>query len=451
MIYSIVDIETTGGHASGNRIIEIAIYNFDGEKIIDSYHTLINPERRIPVFITSLTGIDNEMVAQAPVFADVAEEILDFTKDSIFVAHNVNFDFTFIKKEFQALDIPFNRSKLCTIRLSRKIFPGLPSYSLGNLCASLNIHVQDRHRASGDAEATVRLLHKLLLNDTEKFISKSLKKNSKETLLPAHLPREQFDKLPETFGVYYFHDRKGKVIYVGKANNIKKRVISHFSGKQTNRKSQQFMQNIHSVNFEVCGSELLSLLLESHEIKKYFPIHNSAQKISGKNYGIYQYEDHAGFIRLSIAQVNKSQQPLMSFPSIGDARSFLLEKVREHQLCHRRSGLQTADCSEIHACTACSGTTKSVAYNVKMKRALASFKEEKYSYLIKQPGRSKDEYGVIVVENGRYLGFAYIPNDLTGNTVEEFKTFVNRHPDNADIQKILAMHRNKESGYISLG
>lgn len=221
MIYSIVDIETTGGHASGNRIIEIAIYNFDGEKVIDQYHTLINPERKIPVFITSLTGIDNEMVADAPIFADVAKEIVNFTQDCIFVAHNVNFDFSFVKKELQTLNIPFNRQKLCTVRLSRKIFPGLPSYSLGNLCGSLDIDVQNRHRASGDAAATVSLLQKLLLNDSEGFIHKSLKKNSRETLLPANLPREDFDALPETYGVYYFHDYKGKVIYVGKAINLK--------------------------------------------------------------------------------------------------------------------------------------------------------------------------------------------------------------------------------------
>jgi len=443
MLYSIIDIETTGGHASGNRIIEIAIYNFDGEKIIDHYHSLINPERKIPVFITSLTGIDNEMVADAPVFADVAKEILSFTQDSIFVAHNVNFDFTFVKTEFQNINIPFNRPKLCTVRLSRKIFPGLPSYSLGNLCGSLGIDVQNRHRAAGDAAATVSLLHKLLLNDSEEFIHKSLKKNSRETLLPAHLPREQFDALPDTFGVYYFHDHKGKVIYVGKANNLKKRVISHFSGKQNNQKSQQFMNAIYGLSFEVCGSELLSLLLESHEIKKYFPVHNSIQKVGGKNYGIYQYEDNAGFIRLSIAQVSKSQQPLLSFRYISEARTFLLEKVRTYQLCHRRSGLQTAHCSEIDLCGACKGTTKSIAYNVKMKRALASFTDDNHSYIIKQAGRTIDEYGVIVVEAGRYLGYAYIPNDLSGSTIEELKPFVNRHPDNRDIQKILAMYQRR--------
>lgn len=440
MLYSIIDIETTGGHASGNRIIEIAIYNFDGETIVDSYQTLVNPERRIPAFITSLTGITNEMVEDAPVFRDVAKEILSFTSESIFVAHNVNFDYTFVKKELEALEIPFNRPKLCTVRLSRKIFPGLPSYSLGNLCGSLSIDIQDRHRATGDAAATTRLLHKLLLNDTENFITRSLKPNSRETLLPAHLPREQFDALPETAGVYYFHDAKGKVIYVGKAINIRKRVISHFSGKQRSIKSQQFMSAIYGLSFETCSSELLALLLESAEIKKYWPVYNSIQKLSEKNYGIYQYEDSVGYLRFSIAPVTKQHKPVVCFRSMGEARQFLIEKAREHALCHRRCGLQTANCSLTVQCPACNGTISIYAYNARIKSAVHSFNDSKRTYVIRQPGRSVGEYAVVLVEAGKYLGYGYVPDDITVTSLEELKPFVNGHADNQDIQKILAMY-----------
>ena len=440
MLYSIIDIETTGGHASGNRIIEIAIFNFDGENIVDTYQTLINPERRIPPFISSLTGITDEMVADAPVFRDVAKEILSFTNESIFVAHNVNFDYTFVKKELAAIEIPFNRPKLCTVRLSRKIFPGLPSYSLGNLCGSLSIDIKDRHRATGDAAATTQLLHKLLLNDTENFIGKSLKPNSLETLLPAHLPREQFDSLPDVAGVYYFHDAKGKVIYVGKAINIKKRIISHFSGKQQSIKSQQFMNAIHGASFETCGSELLALLLESSEIKKYWPVYNRIQKFSEKNYGIYQYEDSSGYLRFSIAPITKQHKPVVSFRSIGEARQFLLQKVEEHELCHRRSGLQTANCSEIVQCLVCNGRISIGAYNTKIESALLSFDDNKRTYVIKQSGRYVGEYAVVLVEAGKYLGYGYVPDDITATSLEELKPFVNGHTDNQDIQKILAMY-----------
>jgi DNA polymerase-3 subunit epsilon len=441
MVYSIIDIETTGGHASGNRIIEIAIFNFDGESIVDSYHTLINPECRIPSFITSLTGITDEMVTDAPVFRDVAKEILSYINESVFVAHNVNFDYTFVKKEFETAGIVLNRPKLCTVRLSRKIFPGLPSYSLGNLCGSLSINIRDRHRATGDAEATTQLLHRLLVSDTENFISKSLKSNSRETLLPANLPREQFDALPETPGVYYFHDAKGKVIYVGKAINIKKRIISHFSGKQQSIKSQQFMNAIYGVSSEICGSELIALLHESSEIKKYWPSYNRIQKLSEKNFGIYQYEDSNGYQRFSIAQVSKQHKPLLSFRSIGEAREFLLEKVREHELCHRHSGLQTANCSENNFCGACKGTTSSVTYNVKLKQALLTFQDTKRTYVIKQSGRHAAEYAVILVEAGKYLGYGYVPTDISVTAIEELKPFLNGHSDNQDIQKILAMYQ----------
>jgi len=447
MLYSIIDIETTGGHASGNRIIEIAIFNFDGENIVDTYQTLINPERRIPPFISSLTGITDEMVVDAPVFRDVAKDILNFTSESIFVAHNVNFDYTFVKKELAAIEIPFNRPKLCTVRLSRKIFPGLPSYSLGNLCGGLSIDIQDRHRATGDAAATTQLLHKLLLNDTENFIGKSLKPNSRETLLPAHLPREQFDALPDTAGVYYFHDAKGKVIYVGKAINIKKRVISHFSGKQQNIKSQQFMSAIYSVSSEVCGSELLALLLESAEIKKYWPIYNSIQKLNEKNYGIFQYEDSNGYFRFSIAPVTKLHKSIVSFRSIGEAREFLLEKVRKHELCHRRCGLQTANCSIVVECTVCNEGISIEAYNAKIETALLTFDDNKRTYVIKQTGRYVGEYAVVLVEAGKYLGYGYVPDDIAASSMEELKPLVNGHSDNQDIQKILAMYMRNTAVY----
>jgi DNA polymerase-3 subunit epsilon len=452
MLYSIVDIETTGGHASGNRIIEIAIYKFDGENIIDHFHSLINPQVRIPGFITSLTGITEEMIYSAPSFHEIADEILKFTEGTIFVAHNVNFDFTFLKKEFDLIDQKFDRPKLCTIRASRKIFPKFPSYSLGNLCGSLGISIKERHRASGDAEATVQLLKLLLENDHEQFIQKSLKKNSRETLLPAHLPREQFDALPEEAGVYYFHNQKGKVIYVGKAINIKKRVISHFSGKQKSKQSQNFMREIHGVSFELCGNELIALLLESYEIKKYWPAYNRSQKKTHQNFGLYQYEDMEGYLRISVGNVQKHQQPLLYFRYISDAREFLIEKTQEFNLCPKLCGLQKAPgyCLDYHMgiCKgACIKKELPDEYNKKVLSTIASFEDSGKSYVIKGEGRKKGEYSVVLVEKGKYLGFGFIPKEYSIYGIEELKEFVNGHWDNQDIQKILEsyLRANDES------
>lgn len=168
-MYAIVDIETTGGGGAA-RITEIAVFRHDGYQIVDFFHSLINPEVYIPPFITRLTGIDNEMVRDAPTFCDVQDAVRALTRDAWFVAHNAKFDYGFIKREFGALDEYFQRDLLCTVQLSRKIFPGLKSYSLGNLCESLEIMIENRHRAHGDAEATVRLFEKLLLHDRQKLI-----------------------------------------------------------------------------------------------------------------------------------------------------------------------------------------------------------------------------------------------------------------------------------------
>jgi len=277
-MYAVIDIETTGGFMAGNRIIEVAIFIFDGETIIDQFHSLINPESYIPDNIFRLTGISNEMVEDAPKFYEVAKQIVEITEDMIFVAHNVGFDYGFFKSEFKGLGYTFRRKKLCTVRLSRKVFPGLRSYSLGNICNYLGIQINDRHRAHGDAAATVELLKLIINNDSGNILEDTLKNNSSESTLPPNLPKERYDEVPEETGVYYFHDQAGHVIYVGKAKNIRKRMQSHFS--QTSSKSLKMKENLYDITWELTGNELVALLLESHEIKHRYPYYNRSQKRS---------------------------------------------------------------------------------------------------------------------------------------------------------------------------
>lgn len=196
-MYAIVDIETTGGYAAANGIIEISIKIFDGEKIVEEFETLVNPNQAIPRYIQAFTGINNEMVQDAPMFEEVAEKVYTYLQGNIFVAHNVNFDYSFIKNHLEFYGYSFNAKKLCTVRLSRQIFPGLPSYSLGNLCHSLEIDLNNRHRAGGDAAATVILFKKLLDNDAKGVIQSSLNRNSKEAVLPPNVPKKDFDALPK--------------------------------------------------------------------------------------------------------------------------------------------------------------------------------------------------------------------------------------------------------------
>ncbi len=285
-LYTVIDVETTGKGILGNRITEICIVLLRGNKILDKFTSLVNPEQNIPPFITGLTGIDNDMVRKAPKFHEIAERIIEMTTGAIFVAHNVNFDYNVLKGEFRGLGYTFNRKKLCTVRLSRKLIPGLFSYSLGRLCSSLNIPLLDRHRAEGDTDATVILFQRILKLDPEfTVINSFLNARSKEATLPPHLDVNIINTLPEETGIYLFKDQKGKVIYAGKAKNIKQRVISHFYDKKN--KEYALGQDTHAIDYEVTGNELIALLLEAEKIQKYYPKFNRAKKNQWRRIELY--------------------------------------------------------------------------------------------------------------------------------------------------------------------
>jgi len=443
-MYAIIDIETTGGNATYNKVTEIAIVVFDGEKIIDRFETLINPERRIPPKISLLTGITNEMVQDAPTFPEVAKRIYEITENQVFVAHNVNFDYSFIKNEFVSLGGEFNRKKLCTVRLSRKIIPGLPSYSLGNLCSSLGICIENRHRAGGDADGTTKLFEILLKRDKDNFIQHSLKRTSRETLLPPNLPREQFDELPEDIGIYYFLDKKGTVVYVGKANNIKSRVVSHFSGTTNTKTRQNFLNSIYGVTYEICGNELIALLLEAHEIKKHWPVYNRSLKSVTLNYGIYYYEDRKGYYRFQIGKVGKHDKPLLTFQNSTAAQNYLMQKVRDYHLCSKLCGLQPSEdeCYDhyVGLCAgACTGEESCEDYNIKCIKAIESFSSAG-SFAIVGKGRHHEESSLVLVEKGRYLGFGYLNSDIQIGDFDAAKNYIKSYYDTQDIQSIINAH-----------
>ena len=276
-MYAIVDIETTGGYAAGHRITEIAIYHHDGLQITDTFHTLVNPGRNIPYYITGLTGITSEMVLSAPSFGEIAPTILQKLDGKVFVAHNAHFDYSFLKKEFEQAGINWNSKKLCTVRLSRKIIPGLRSYSLGSLAESLGIQITNRHRAGGDASATVKIFDQLLRRDHDSYIVKTLKRNSGETILPPNFPKEEFDRLPAKCGVYYFHNARGHVIYVGKARDLRRRVSQYFHPSRRqgwDLKFNALVDAIHDFDIHMVRSEPEALLLEGRLIKEFQPRYN---------------------------------------------------------------------------------------------------------------------------------------------------------------------------------
>ena len=271
-MYAIVDIETTGGSSLIEKITEVAVFQHDGEKITGEFVTLINPERNIPYYITNLTGISNEMVEDAPKFYEVAKQIIEFTEGRTFVAHNARFDYSFIRQEFKSLGYNYRRNILDTVTLGRKLIPGHRSYSLGNICRDLGITINGRHRAAGDALATVSLFEILLQRDREIHGEYSgLIRNTKLSKLNPKLDITSIETIPEDPGIYYFYNENHDLIYVGKSRNLQQRIRTHLSNNTTNR-SMEMRDQIAYIDWEVTGSELVALLKESSEIKRNKPV-----------------------------------------------------------------------------------------------------------------------------------------------------------------------------------
>ncbi|MBA9078697.1 exonuclease domain-containing protein [Rufibacter quisquiliarum] len=450
-MYAIVDIETTGSQPAEDRITEIAVFIHDGNQVVDQFHSLINPGRPIPFFISQLTGITDEMVKDAPRFHEVAKQIVQITEGNVFVAHNVRFDYSFLKKEFADLGFTFQRKTLCTVRLSRKLMPGLPSYSLGKLCQSVGIPLQMRHRAIGDAEATSVLFDRLLKIDADKVndhqeekpdTASTISSEIKTSLLPPAISREMVQALPLEAGVYYFHDEHGEVIYVGKSKSIRKRIIQHFNIDYKSKKSVEFKNRIASITYERTGSELVALLFESDEIKKRKPYYNRAQRRSVYHSGIYSYYDQQGYLRLTYQKAKTEVAPMLTMANQFQAKNFLFSRVAKYNLCQKLCDLYKSNGAcfdyQVHQCKgACIGKESPEEYNQRVLEAVEAFKYDHDSFVIIGRGRNQEEKSVVVVDNGCYLGFGYVDETFTATGLEDFKGAIKPYNDNKDTQQII--------------
>lgn len=444
-MYAIVDIETTGGHASAHGITEVAVVIHDGKKVVNHFQTLVNPGILIPEFIQSLTGISNEMVKNAPAFRDVAATIFKLLSDKIFVAHNVNFDYSFLRHHLSAAGYDLQCKKLCTVRLGRKILPGLPSYSLGKLCRHLAIPIESRHRAMGDASATAVLFSMLLANDIGNHIETSLKPKSKEQTLPTYLTRETVDLLPKTAGVYYFHNQQGKVIYVGKAKNLNKRVNSHFTGTNPSQQRQAFLRNIHNITFQDCGTELIAFILEAVEIKRLWPVYNRSLKKFDQAYGLFAFEDQNELLRLAVDKRRKYAAPVYTFNTLLGGFSLLQQMIVDFQLCPKLCFIQKNNdpCSGVqqgHCLGVCEGKETSTAYNQRVNSAIEHLKKASPTFAILAEGRSAEEQSCILMEEGQFYGMGYINGNHENKDLHFLKGQLTPYPANQYIHNLVYQH-----------
>jgi DNA polymerase-3 subunit epsilon len=310
------------------------------------------------------------------------------------------------------------------------------------LAESLGIKIPDRHRAGGDAHATAKIFDILVKRDNGGVIAKALKRNSGETILPSHLDKEEFDRLPAKAGVYYFLDSHGQVIYVGKAINIKKRIAGHFAGEAREWNRSNIRNEIHHITYELTGSELIALILESQEIRRLWPKYNLAQKFKIEEWGVYDYEDRNGYLRFCVNVVSKGAKPLITFSSKGDAWSFMWTKVKAFDLCPKHSGLQLAKglCFSYQSGSckgACQGVEPVKKYNKRAQKAVDSFFEAGESVAIIGQGRRIEEKSLVLIENGNYVGFGFVPKEESIGSLEYAKNFVKPSKENRVVQNLV--------------
>lgn len=445
-MYAIVDIETTGGSSRMEKITEIAIYQHDGEKITGEFASLINPERNIPYFITSLTGITNEMVEDAPRFYEIAKKIVEMTEGRTFVAHNARFDYSFLREEFKSLGFNFRRPLLDTVALSRKLIPGHTSYSLGNICKDLQIVINGRHRAAGDAFATTRLFEILLEKDRElAACGKNIIKSTRISKLNPNLDLSKIENIPEEPGVYYFYNDKHDLIYIGKSRNLQQRISTHLSNNTTNR-AMEMRDLISDIDWELTGSELIALLMESAEIKRNKPVYNRAQRSTGFQWGIFSYTDDNGYMNFRFGRVcNIDEIPVSVYSSKEKARSKLGYMVETYRLCQKLCGLYDTEGACFHQqvgmCEgACCGKESPEDYNERAMKAAAEFTFARKNFFIVDKGRECEERCAVKIINGKYAGYGYFNINDMGFGLSALHECIRACQDNSDIHSILKQY-----------
>mgnify|MGYP003144910223 CR=1 FL=1 len=445
-MYAILDIETTGGKYNEEGITEIAIYKFDGLKVVDQFISLVNPEQPIQPFVVNLTGINNDMLRNAPKFYEVAKRIVEITKDCILVAHNAKFDYRILRTEFRRLGFEYERKSLCTVELSQKLIPGQPSYSLGKLVRSLGIPLSDRHRASGDAQATIKLFKMLLAKDVEKDIMKEHVRKEPKKNLDTKLVFI-LEELPSETGVYYFHNENGDIIYVGKSRNIRKRVNQHFTND--NPKSREMQKKVASVSFELTGNELIALLKENQEIKQIKPKYNRALKRDIFSHALYHSVDEKGYINLKIGKAVSSRDRITTFSSLRSAKNSLTKWVEEYELCERLSGLHggKGNCFAytIKSCHgACVEEEQPETYNERVRELIDRYSYENKDMLLVGRGREVDEKSALLIEDGEFKGVGYFNLNHQINNLDIIRSIITPMNNNRDAEHIIQSFLRKK-------
>lgn len=434
-MYAILDIETTGGQFNEEGITEIAIYKFDGHEVVDQFISLVNPEKPIQPFVVKLTGINNAMLRSAPKFYEVAKRIIEITEGCIVVAHNASFDYRILRTEFKRLGYDFEKPTLCTVELSKKLIPDMPSYSLGKLVRSLGIPVTDRHRASGDAIATMKLFKMLLAKDSEKHILTSfIKTGIKEGLSPKLL--DIVESLPNKTGIYYIHDEKGDLIYISKSRNIKKSVNQVFT--KTGVKYKKIQVEVYAVTFEETGSELIALLKENEEIRINKPVYSRLQNAIFR-WALYAEKTDNGYLSLQLKKTDRRKKEIISFNSLTEGENALLKITEQYYLSKKINQLP-----ETNKNTENKDSENPDIYNQRVLDFIEKNSFDKQNMLVIDRGRNINERCVILVENGSYKGYAYFDLNYQITNIEILRNLITPMQGNHETTNIIKHYLRKK-------
>ena len=444
-MYAILDIETTGGQFNEEGITEIAIYKFDGHEIVDQFISLVNPEIPIQPFVVKLTGINNAMLKSAPKFFEIAKRIIEMTQDCVLVAHNADFDYRILRTEFRRLGYDFNIKTLCTVELSKRLLPEQVSHSLGKLVRALGIPMADRHRASGDAMATVKLFKMLLDKDVEKIIVKDhIKFEIQKGIAPKLL--DIVESLPSKTGIYYIHREDGSIIFIGKSRNIRKRVNQHFTGITKNAKKIQ--NEVFTVTFEETGSELIALLKESEEIKIHRPIYNRMPTKTKFSWAVYTEKDANGYLNLKLQRADGRKKEIKLYTSQQEGKEALFRISSHYFLCQKLTGLYETktNCFQhtINQCDgACVGKITPEIYNLRVQTFINKNLFENKTFALLDRGRTISERSAILVENGIYKGFAFYDLNYQINNIEILRNIITPMQSNHDTRISIQSYMRK--------
>lgn len=376
-----VDIETTGGQAAWHRITEIAIVGAHGDALDFEWQTLLNPGVRIPSSIVALTGIDDELVQDAPVFADVAAELRERLQGRLFIAHNVKFDYHFIRGEFLRLGMRWQAPNACTARLSRRLFPAQRRHNLDTVIDVHGLICATRHRAMPDAAALWQFWRKLRAERSHDELDAALTAVSQTAVLPPQLPPELGEELPESAGVYRFYGAADALIYVGKANNLRQRVLSHFAAAHRDAKSKRLAEQTQRVEWTPTAGEIGALLLEARLVREQRPVYNRRLR-GGRSFSWRWTDDALAPQLIERGNDDDAESPTADFglyKSERDARKALKALAENHQLCLKMLGMEPGAGScfayQIKRCRgACVGAEAPIRHSLRARLAMARWK-----------------------------------------------------------------------------